>query len=344
MIYPSLFFFVLLFSLFFQKTKNKSFELLFSILIYLCLCLPLIFRENIGTDYVNYQNIYEAIKNNHWFNVEKGWELLNRFCLLLNLGFKCVIVISGSLTVICFISCFNKENYFLSILFFLLFLYFPSFNIIRQIMSLSLVFYLIKHDNLKPLTKFLVFLLALSIHISVIVLIPLFFFNEKEPLLKKTVVFLYCILCLLIPYINIASLIKYFFSLFDSKYSYYLDDAVYSLAISSSGITILLEQLTILLLLYNLDTNEMTIKDKNISYKLIIMSTLFYSLARQFVIFARFKYTFYLIFLFLIPFQKKNDMIVIFILSTLIICFTSILFIGIFNGINGIFPYESFLF
>ena len=103
MTYVIYFSFLLLFSLCFSGTKISIDKFFFKTGMLVVVLLPVVFRYNIGTDYQNYVSIYNAIKNNLWYNTDKGWEILCRFFQVLHLNAETLISTVAFFTVYLFV-------------------------------------------------------------------------------------------------------------------------------------------------------------------------------------------------------------------------------------------------
>lgn len=105
------------------------------------------FRDlSVGTDTQNYFEIYELLRLNEtppWFTIEPGWRVLNKLAITLNTGYESVVFIASVLTLSPVFVTIWKYSYrpFVSVLFyFLLFFYFQSFNVTRQMIAIAFIF------------------------------------------------------------------------------------------------------------------------------------------------------------------------------------------------------------
>ena len=89
--------FVLILSFSYTKCKDKYLAIDIKILIFLFLFIPAALRFGIGTDYVNYVNIFQSFKNTNEMQQEIGWKLINQFVLINNLPVQYIFVIASFL-------------------------------------------------------------------------------------------------------------------------------------------------------------------------------------------------------------------------------------------------------
>lgn len=330
----------LFFSFLYQYTKDRYFCVFVKLFLFLLLTLPLIFRKGIGTDYINYINIYNTFKAGGDTNVDIGWKLLNYLVISLNSTAQWIFILSGFFTVIFFIKSIDKEAALILVISYLSFYYFPSYNIIRQILSISIVLYIITKKSSNTVYNILLYCIALSLHLSSIIFIVVFINTNKKAIQKIIISIIGLMIFLVFQFINPLALIQYVLGIFDNRYSAYLDMANYIGAVKTSGLG-LFSELVFFFVLYNLyDQNTTSNRERNITNRLFLLAVLFYSMSWHITILARFKYSFYILLFLLIPKIRKNS------LNNLIVYGFSVFFlivciIKIYSGENGIFPYNS---
>lgn len=131
-----------------KENKNRNIILFFATFV------PAItagLRYNTGTDYTNYQVLYNEIATyGHSFttpNLEIGFVLLNRACKHFGLGYQGLLFIVAFITYYFALKAIRVYREYLSVglaYFIYLIAYFqPSFNLIRQAAALSIAFYAI---------------------------------------------------------------------------------------------------------------------------------------------------------------------------------------------------------
>lgn len=151
-------------------------------------------RYDIGTDWINYHDSYDRITRGVTSatteSLEPGYYIMNQICSELNLGFYSVMCLTAFLVVYCFVKASSYVNFTLpyALLFFYCFFFNESMNIVRQVVSLTMVYYAAISfiEDRKRKAAFW-FILAVSFHKSAItslVYIPFLYFN---PFKKRTI-------------------------------------------------------------------------------------------------------------------------------------------------------------
>lgn len=165
----------------------------------------------IGIDTVNYYDIYTTINSGISSYIEPGWQLLNKLAYYLG-GFNLLLWIVALLTLIPIgiISQKLSPNPSLSLfIYYCLYAYLNSFNIMRQIFATSIVFMAYyAYYNRQRLKTLCYLALGMSVHMTSILGIAVFFIKFINITKKK--VLLYCSLSLLVGIIinnNILSFI-----------------------------------------------------------------------------------------------------------------------------------------
>lgn len=164
-------------------------------------------RYGIGTDYASYYILYEKISHSniagfatitqstefvsnmlykvaYWvFNDFQGWLFLTSLITFL-IGFVAIYGYKDS------------SSIFLMVFSFLILLYAPSYNIVRQIMAVSVVFVGLKYiPKRKPIHYFLIIFIATLLHTSAIFAAFFYFLNVKESKyawIKQIIMFIAC--------------------------------------------------------------------------------------------------------------------------------------------------------
>lgn len=140
MIYLSIFFLLFLSSL----TKGRINRFLFHLFCVVLLFLSCLRAQTIGIDtaggYLSYYNQILAGSNLPW--VERSWVYLNRFSIVLGLGYQGVLAFAGLLTLLPVFYVISKtcKNKTLGLaLFYGLYLELYSFNLVRQCIAISFI-------------------------------------------------------------------------------------------------------------------------------------------------------------------------------------------------------------
>ena len=173
---------------YFQKNRGSAVTFDRVLLATLVSSLPLTIisgiRYSVGTDYWNtyYTSFYRILKGIKFDSFEFGYTLLikgiqfftdNVFVL-----FFLTSLIFGMFTFVAFYEL--SENIPLSILLLFLFrYYFISMNTIRELIAIAIMTYALKYAFKKnPKKYFICFLTALSFHTSIILFLPVYFFDK----------------------------------------------------------------------------------------------------------------------------------------------------------------------
>lgn len=153
------------------------------IFILLILSIPAFFagiRYEVGTDYLNYVNIFSGIRKNGFNSrFELGFNLINYTVAQFGGDVQIVFFIMFLLTIL-FVYLFlyeyrNQLNIGIGIFIFLVMFYNSSLNIVRQGLATMIALYAIQFMDKQKLKPFLFFvLLATSFHVGAIVLIPVY--------------------------------------------------------------------------------------------------------------------------------------------------------------------------
>lgn len=220
---------IYIFSIFFMsffcylyRKKAKSNILL--IIGMLPIILLATFRLNVGTDFSNYQSMFNKHNNMSFINfiksgnIEVGYYLLNRLGGLLN-SFNITLFLSAIIIVSIPIFTVKNNNKINLMLFAMLIstFYFNSFNIIRQSIAISIAFNamynLITLDQ--RVSYIIKILLASLFHISALFLLPFIVVNFlKNKKLNEKLIFIVIFILVVVVlnfnrFINVLSMIPF---------------------------------------------------------------------------------------------------------------------------------------
>ena len=132
--------------------ENKVIGNFFITCSMLVLVVPASVRYGIGTDYFNYEDIYNKIENGEELETEPLYWLINYLVSIFNGGVNSVLAISSLIFVAFIYKSFNKDVLPLGVFFSYLILYSDSYNAVRQVIAVSISlfatsFLLNKHKN-----------------------------------------------------------------------------------------------------------------------------------------------------------------------------------------------------
>lgn len=341
--------FIIILSVFFSFIAVYSKDVLLQKWLLFCVFLvflfPLMLRYDIGTDYKNYVAIYNSIKLKRTGSSDIGWSLLNQMLIKLKLESHSVFIVSGFLTLFFYFSKTKNKDLLYYVLVILSFLYFPSYNIVRQILAICIVYYSLRVSKGNFFVNLLFFLFGISIHISTIVFLPILIFNKSlfSKKYKMFYLFLGIIIFLFFYKFDIKILLMKIVGTINPHLTFYLSDKLYGGKVSTSGLTIYFESIFFIVSYFLIDKKRIPQESFCILTYLYIMGLFNYGALFNFFIFSRFKYIYYLFPLLIKPYLKKSK------LSNMIIFFFLFVFLclsirsNLFLGDNGIIPYKSIM-
>lgn len=336
--------FSLLLSFISLRVNHKYCSIIFKFSVFLLLFTPSALRFNIGTDYINYELIYQKIKNGEdIINLEFLYYMINFIFSKFDLSFKYIIAFTSFLFCLPIIKLIDKRTSIWFFFFVILHLYSPSFNIIRQAISLSIsCFALHQFFYFNHKKKFLFLTIIASLfHISAL-------FSLIIPLIYKIRISLILRIIIISSSIVLSSILANFILrpefLNGTKYAYYLSEEFMNKTEVGSGLGIILQlfpYFVISLLGSYIFRNHI---NKNILINISVLIICMKFLILQIQIFSRLEYVLYIfsaiIFTELARVAKYNflNMLLFLIfLLTVILRFES----SLLNGENEIIPYTS---
>lgn len=138
-------------------------------------------RYGIGTDYFRYKLIFDNIRYGYVTRHEIGYGLINYFVGLIGGNIQTVFFIVSFLTILfVYLTLYDlkdKISLGIGMLVFMLLYYQMSFNVVRQVLAMSVSMFSIRFIYKRQLMKFLIFvLLATSFHLSSMVIVPFFLY------------------------------------------------------------------------------------------------------------------------------------------------------------------------
>lgn len=204
-------------------------------------------RYDVGIDYFNYEHsfIYKSE-----FSTEFLYFFLEQVVKAVFSDFVFLTIIMSVLTNFFIYLALNNRGIFgldrlIAVCFYLFFLGIPSFNLMRQSLSVAILYYSISYVVLNKRRFFLLVLLATGFHLSSIIFIPLYYFFVRKP--KSINVKYYLLMVLMMCITNYFGLLRSFFSIIGSVIPNYSDYS--SWITGSKGVTpISLRDLAIVLL------------------------------------------------------------------------------------------------
>lgn len=265
-------------SLFIVKNYDKEadFKNVNLILLILFTIIPLVLissiRHNVGTDYRSYKRIFYEIDNMslsevflnkyYIFRTEPLFVLLNKISSYF-FNYKSFFFFSALITNFFFVKGLmyfkDRKNIVLGVFVYLFMLFPLSFNITRQMIAMSLVFYSVKHVMNSDFKKFLFTIICASMfHNTAIIFIVFYVFSsDKLNEVKKKYIYMTMLAFPILFYYFLPIVIKHPF-LFKYK-KYFLFDT----NINRMGIFITFFLLSIPTILY---LNQFSFKERKLWY------------------------------------------------------------------------------
>jgi|GEM_PF-2305882 len=174
--------------------KNKHISVAAKWFCFLLLFVPSAIRYGIGTDYVNYLDIFNRIKaGGSYHPKEFGWEILNIFAGKFALPFQFVIAFASFFTILPFFKT-EKKHFFIIIVLFSCLYYLNSFNITRQVLAMSILWYaylnLLKKEYINA---YVLVFLAAAFHNYALIFFVVFIAAQFLPLNKKRILIIFLV-------------------------------------------------------------------------------------------------------------------------------------------------------
>ncbi|WP_338587934.1 EpsG family protein [Clostridium baratii] len=186
--------------LLYNKINTKKINF-FDYVLLLFLILVCGLRENVGTDYNLYKFYYSNINQNSRF--ELGFKDMIIFSNNLGLSYNTFLLIVSAITMCLFYFLIKKYSRkpASSIFYFVVLGYYAySFNIIRQMLAISISLFGIKYIKEKKFIRYLVVILIASIfHSTALIMIPVYFLLKLKNNIKNNVIIIF--LCGIMPFL-----------------------------------------------------------------------------------------------------------------------------------------------
>ncbi|MGV3004503.1 EpsG family protein [Aerococcus urinaeequi] len=185
-------------------------------------------RYEVGTDYSGYLGLFNGllIRDDLEIGFEKLLIIIKSFTSNVQILFFIMAFIIVFFTLRGLLAYKEKINIGLAMFIFMLTFYLTGLNISRQMIAASIGFYAIQYlFKKKPITYFIYIILALTFHLSMIVLIPLYFIynNHFIKANKKSIIVLSIIALLILFNLDQISLfIASYIPQFQSRLGYFV--------------------------------------------------------------------------------------------------------------------------
>ena len=239
LIYSSTILITVFFAWIYQKKANTIFGKIICFLF--IIIVPVLvsgFRDNVGIDFKSYKSYYNILaklyENGNVFgtNIEIGYVLLNVLAKIIFNNPQGIFILS-SLVFVSFsiggiIKFKDKISMPIATLIFMTFFYSASFNAIRQLLAVSIIFYALSYAMERKLFKYMLFVfLAFLFHETALIGVLFYFLDPKSEknIKKQELVFNVCVIFFIIALPILKNFIQFICNYFNF-YSNYFDSNV----------------------------------------------------------------------------------------------------------------------
>ena len=207
------------------------------------------FRDiSVGVDTANYYNSFVSFDSNDVRGVEFGWMFINYICRNWLNSFTALQFIVSILIFTFFtksVSIYSKNRILSLILFVILYYYFNSLNIARQILACCICLYSLNFVKSHQIVNYIIWVLvAMSIHSSAVIMLPMYYISKLN--LPKLILVVILLSSYMIP--NYIMPILYEALSSNELYSMYLGDLL--LTRSDLSMNLLLHSIILVFILY----------------------------------------------------------------------------------------------
>lgn len=312
-------------------------------------------RENVGTDYNTYKNIYYEclhIDNIFLHYLKTGTEI--GFIIICKIAdnifndyhgmFFLIALLIGYFTVKS-LKRFSVDGSFVFMIFIFLVIYLaPSFNIVRQILAASIIFYGYKYVEEREILKYIIMILLASlIHISALFCVPVYFLfiDTDKVITKREIILIGCIACLPLLFNALFKYISYI-----TLFNRYVNDYQNMISYQENWGTVILHLPIMLMIFFNWK-KLIKFNRRNKFYLLLFILEMSCIILGFYMHWAmRMGYYFMFSEVILIPeILRLKKGILKLLMSVIIIFYYLLYFYAVFYvwGDNDIFPYITFL-
>lgn len=293
------------------------------------------FRGDFTTDYNNYVTLFHRYSYYSFWDLlslrhEPGFVLLNKFIGAFSSNETLVFIAVSLITLTCYYRQFSKHSTYiwLSVLMFVTIgSYYPSFNIMRQILAAAIIFSGSKYLYERKFFRYLlVVLLASFFHSSSLIMIVFYFILNFRISLRNFIVILLGSVFSLLFLDNIIDIVRTHF------YTSYTDDAY---GMTGAAITTIVLPVTLLIfVLFNLNKLDRTNTIHRVWLNSVIFYALFSIVALNVYMVERFTHFFTPYIMLLIPyvFSKINPKELRFVFMMTLILLLFLYHYFVFNG------------
>lgn len=293
------------------ETDSKNYNTLFIVFALISLIVVSGFRYKVGTDYAQYSEIYTVFAPdcNPLEESEPGFMVLCKFLTNFSMDPQIMFLVTSIITNILIVITVKKYSTKFELSMFLYittFIYYSTMNGLRQWMASAIVFAGYKYLINRDFKRYMIFvLIALTMHSSAIVMIPVYFVVNNDTFSKKNLLIVIGFVAATFFYEKFADIL--FGVIGNTSYGHYEE----VMAPGGNGVNPLRFAVYLAPLLVSLKYHNKInpTKDRKIDImiNLCVLDTLIWMLAMNNIFFARLTFYFDLYFLFLIPMIVSMD-------------------------------------
>lgn len=245
-----------------ELVQNKLFESFSLILVFALIVSLAGFRFEISSDYYEYNDIFNSVVSNGYFSlyfIEPGFLIINQIVGYFKANFQVLIFTISFLSIgfkFFFIQDLSNKKLLSALLFFAFYLFLYDLGAIRRGLALGITSYgIIFYLKNQRLYSFLMVMIAASIHVSAVVLLPVIFFKHIKYNLAK---FIFVLIISFVLQIIVTNLIEFSFLAYldnpvASKAYGYFQSGDYFVESSSVSLGLYIRVLLISYLIYRKD-------------------------------------------------------------------------------------------
>lgn len=336
----------------YEKSNNKTHQIIFLSLTFFIPFFFLAIRYNIGTDYPNYVMYFEKIASGMDTIKEPGYEFINKVVSYFNLDVQWIFVFFGFFTFYFSYKAFPKDGFAMSVfLFITIFYLYEGYSAIRQGLAMAIMIYSTKYIYEKNFLKYFIFsIFAMSFHLMTAIVLLLIYPFANKNINKYVLILIISIMFIIIYYLDFATKIMEFTAILFPKYAWYIQSKYILGASTSYGLLGPLIKISIILLIiFHKDKVIKKYPIANLYINFTVLYIVSYILHLKMSLFGRVEHIFVLYMIlsmvYFLKTFKKNSRFVMLVLMGLFYYFMFIRYIanGTINIDNSVHiaPYQT---
>lgn len=284
------------------EVDSKKYNNLFIAIALISLILVSGFRYKVGTDYFQYAEIYTVFAPDAIISEseEPGFMWLCKFLNGFSKDPQLMFLVSAIITNILIVLTLKKYSTKFELSMFLYittFTYYSTMNGVRQWIAGSITFIAFRYLEERKFAKYLIMiLLASTIHLSAIIMVPIYFIVNRETFSKKNLIMI--LIFILAAFFYDKFSVIFFGAISDSKYAHYV--SADGNGVNPIRVAVYMVPLILTLINYK-NINPNNERKIDIILNLCIISILIWLISINNMFFARLTFYFDLYYLILIP-------------------------------------------